>query len=95
MHLKAAMTFHFTLVRMAAVRRTNGSWLWWHILLIPALGKQRQAEFCEFKASLVYIVPGQPSLCGEILSKTEKKQRMLVSTGERRPHSAIDGGRVS
>ena len=22
--------------------------------LIPALGKQRQADFCEFKASLVY-----------------------------------------
>jgi hypothetical protein len=31
--------------------------------LIPALGRQRQMDLCEFKASLVYIgVLGQPEL---------------------------------
>ena len=27
---------------------------WWHTPLIPALGKQRQVDLCEFEASLVY-----------------------------------------
>ena len=32
--------------------------------MIPALAKQRQADLCEIKASLVYKVnPGQPGLC--------------------------------
>ena len=26
---------------------------WWHTPLIPALGKHRQADLCEFEASLV------------------------------------------
>jgi hypothetical protein len=32
--------------------------------LIPEFGRQRQADLCEFEASLVYIerVPGQPEL---------------------------------
>jgi hypothetical protein len=29
-------------------------WWWWHRSLIPALGRQRQSDLCEFKASLVY-----------------------------------------
>jgi hypothetical protein len=29
---------------------------WWHKLLLPAFRKQTQAGFCEFEASLVYIV---------------------------------------
>ena len=27
---------------------------WWHTPLIPALGRQRQVDLCEFEASLVY-----------------------------------------
>ena len=27
---------------------------WWHIPLIPALGRKRQVDLCEFAASLVY-----------------------------------------
>ena len=32
----------------------KNSVLWWHIPLIPALGRQRQEDLCEFKTSLVY-----------------------------------------
>lgn len=32
------------------------SWTWWHTPLIPSLRKQSQADFCEFKASLVCVV---------------------------------------
>jgi hypothetical protein len=36
--------------------KTETSQAWWHITLFPALGRQRQADVCEFKASLVYRV---------------------------------------
>jgi hypothetical protein len=29
---------------------------WWHMALIPALLQQRQADLCEFEASLIYRV---------------------------------------
>jgi hypothetical protein len=42
--------------------------------LIPALRRQRLADLCEFKASLVYIAsPGQPELHSETLSQTNKQ----------------------
>ena len=30
------------------------NWWWWQTLLIPALGRQRQVDLCEFEANLVY-----------------------------------------
>ena len=30
--------------------------LWWSMPLIPALGRQRQVDLCEFKSNLVYRV---------------------------------------
>jgi hypothetical protein len=30
--------------------------MWWHTLLILALGRQRQVNLFEFKANLVYLV---------------------------------------
>jgi hypothetical protein len=37
------------------IKKYVGSWVWWRMPLIPALGRQRQA-ISEFKASLVYRV---------------------------------------
>jgi hypothetical protein len=42
---------------------------WWHVPLIPALGKQKQAELCEFKASLVY----------RMRSRTAKEHREILT----------------
>ena len=63
--------------------------------LIPGFGRQRQADLCEFEASLsTGIVPGQPGLHRETLSqknrnrnKTKKKshvisKRMHIDYGE-------------
>ena len=33
---------------------------WWRMPLIPALGRQRQADLCEFEANLVYRATGLP-----------------------------------
>jgi hypothetical protein len=43
-------------------------------VVIPALGRQRQVELCEFKASLVYRVNSvQPRLHKETLSQKQNK----------------------
>jgi hypothetical protein len=55
------------------------SWAWWLTGLISALKRQRQAELCEFKASLVYIVSlGQPEL-----HRKNKKQKEHQSAAPR------------
>lgn len=52
----------------------------WHIPLIPVLGKLRQVDFREFKASQVYIVspgqPGDPTLPTPLF--TPKKERLGI-----------------
>jgi hypothetical protein len=58
-----------------------GWWWWWHTSLIPALGRQRQVDLCEFKTSLVCReVPGQPALLSrETLSLKIKLNKAFCS----------------
>lgn len=51
---------------------------------MPALKRQSQADVCKFEASLVYIVPENPELQWDLVSKKkerkkERKQIMSVS----------------
>jgi hypothetical protein len=50
------------------VSRVTGKW--WHTSLIPALGRHRQADLCEFLPNLVYRVSSRT---------VEAKQRNPVS----------------
>jgi hypothetical protein len=43
--------------------------------LMPELQRQKQVGICEFKASLVYRVPGQPGLHRETLVSKKKKKK--------------------
>jgi hypothetical protein len=45
-------------------RHEPKGWMWRHTPLIPAVGRQRRADLCEFKVSLVCESnPEQPQLC--------------------------------
>ena len=45
--------------------------------VIQGVGRQRQDNICEYKASLVYVVPGQPGLYSETLNLQKKKKLNL------------------
>lgn len=45
--------------------------------LIQGVGRQRQDNLCEYKAILVYVVPGQPGLYSETLNLQKKKKLNL------------------
>lgn len=50
--------------------------VWCHIFLIPALRIQRQANLCEFKASLVYVgVPGHSGVHSETLFQNKQTKQ--------------------
>ena len=71
---------------------------WWCTPLIPALRRQRQADLCEFEASLVYKSQFQDRLQSyrETLSRKTKQNKM--SSGDvaflnwRGGQTALDGG---
>lgn len=35
-------------------KNVHGNWAWLYMPLVPAFSRQRRADLCEFKASLVY-----------------------------------------
>ena len=41
-------------VREGSREKCGATGQWWRTPLIPTLGRQRQVDLCEFKASLVY-----------------------------------------
>lgn len=41
--------------------RNLASQAWWCTLLGPAIARQRQAELCEFRSSLVYMENSRPA----------------------------------
>ena len=49
-HNLRVLTYTYT----QKIKRLVGRW--WGAPLIPALGRQRQVDFCEFEANLVYRV---------------------------------------
>ena len=53
---------------------------WWHSSLIPALRGQRQADICEFQASLVYKLSSRTTRATQRnpASKNKHKNRMSV-----------------
>lgn len=46
--------------------------------LTPVLGRQRQADLCEFKANLVHMVPGHPKLHRDLSWETNKKMALWL-----------------
>jgi hypothetical protein len=38
------------------IKKQKSSQIWWHIPLIPAFGRQKQADLCDFEANMVYIM---------------------------------------
>lgn len=52
---------------------------WWHMLLIPALRRQKQVELCEFEVSLVCKVGlGQPRIHRDPVLKNQNKIKIIL-----------------
>ena len=63
--------------------------------LISALGRQKQADLCEFKANLVYVSADQPGQHREALTQTNKKQEDVAEIKILNSYFKPLGGRCS
>lgn len=59
---------------MCGVRNVSRCCLGWSMSLFPVLRKQKQADFCEIKASQVYIERSRLELHRETLAEREGKR---------------------
>ena len=51
------------------------SWVWCRTPVIPALGRQKQMDLCEFEASLVYIVSSRTAKATYIVRPPSPKPK--------------------
>jgi hypothetical protein len=60
------------------LEKQNKAWQWWCMPLIPALGRQRQADFfVRGQPDLQSWVPGQPGLHRETLSQKNQNNKRI------------------
>jgi hypothetical protein len=52
--------------------------MWWCSSLLPALGRQRESDLCEFKASPVYNVNSRTVRATQ-RNPVSKKQRIVIT----------------
>ena len=73
-----------------------GGW-WWHMLLIPALGRQKQANLCEFEASPVYRTSSKPARTTQrnLVPNNNRKAMNVCSTLPKCLLQAHDSGACS
>ncbi len=84
MGLKAcATTAWLQKIMKKFLKHENFAGRWWRMLLIPALGRQRQADLCEFETCLVYRASsrtGSKATEKPCLEKQKKKQTKKKNT---------------
>ena len=56
------------------IKENSKARVWWYRPLIPALGRQRQMDLCEFKASLVYKVEDRQGCIEKRCQKNNNKK---------------------
>ena len=49
--------------------------MWWLMPLMPALGRQKQADIYEFKVNLVYRASSKPTQVYTVSRRKKKKRR--------------------
>jgi hypothetical protein len=84
MQIKRTLKSHLTPIRIAGIKNSSDTRQWWHTPLFPALGRQRQVDFCvrgqsEFQDSQGYT----EKPCLKQTNKQTNKQTSSDSTCRR------------
>ena len=58
-----------------SIKNEKMDWVWWHKSLVPALGRQKKVDPCEFKASLVYSTSSRTPRAVTQRSPVSKSQK--------------------